>query len=310
MNKLMSLGFMNNSFRGESMIKLEGIIAAMITPMKEDEDIDLDSLRVLVNRLISAGVHGLFCLGTTGEFYAFTIEEKELIMKTVLEEVNGRVPVYAGTGGISTREVISLTKKIQGMGVEAVSVITPYFISPSQEELYLHYEAIAKAVNIPIILYNIPMRTGVHLEPQTVARLSKLPNIIGIKDSSGKFENIKSYIELSDDDFQVLAGTDSLILDTLEAGGTGAIAATANVVPELVVSIYKNFKQGRMKEAQDAQQKLKPLRDSFGLGTAPGVLKEAANIIGIQAGPSRMPVTRLKSSELEELEQVIRLNYM
>jgi 4-hydroxy-tetrahydrodipicolinate synthase len=292
------------------MIKLDGIIAAMITPMKENEEIDLIALRVLVNRLISAGVHGLFCLGTTGEFYALTSEEKELIIKTVLEESNGRVPVYAGTGGTSTREVISLTKKIQGMGIEAVSVITPYFISPSQEELYLHYKAISEAVDIPIILYNIPMRTGVHIEPQTVARLSKLPNIIGIKDSSGKFENIKSYLEMSDNDFQVLAGTDSLILDTLEAGGTGAIAATANVIPELVVSIYDNFKQGKIDESRVAQNKLNPLRNAFRLGTAPGVLKEAANIIGIPAGPSRMPVTRLKGSELEELEEIIRQNYI
>jgi 4-hydroxy-tetrahydrodipicolinate synthase len=292
------------------MIKLQGIIAAMITPMGEDESINENGLRILVNRLIDAGIHGLFCLGTTGEFYALTNEEKERVVAIVVEEAKGRVPVYAGTGGISTREVISLIKRIQGLGVEAVSIITPFFVSPSQEELYLHYEMIARSVSMPIILYNIPMRTGVHLEPQTVARLSKVQNIIGIKDSSGKFENIASYIEMSDKDFHVLAGTDSLILDSLKAGGTGAIAATANVVPELVVSIYENFKNGKIHEAEAAQLKLKPLRDSFKLGTAPGVLKEAANIVGIPAGPSRMPVTRLKGCELEELEQVIRQNYM
>lgn len=196
------------------------------------------------------------------------------------------------------------------MGVKAVSVITPYFISPGQDELYLHYERIAQSVDIPVILYNIPMRTGVHLEAETVSRLSKIPGIIGIKDSSGKFENIKSYIEMTDNNFQVLAGTDSLILDTLIAGGTGAIAATANVVPELVVSIYDNFKRGKINEAEAAQQKLKPLRDAFSLCTAPGVLKEAANIAGIMVGPPRMPLNRLKESELEKLTRIIRNNYL
>ena len=292
------------------MIKLEGIIAAMITPMAEDESVDENGLRALINRLIEAGVHGLFCLGTTGEFYALTTEEKVQIVKIVLDEAKGRVPVYAGTGGTSTCEVISLTREIQDMGVEAVLVITPYFISPSQEELYLHYKKIVRSVDIPMILYNIPMRTGVHLEAETVSRLSEIPGIIGIKDSSAKFENIKSYIQMSSRGFQVLAGTDSLILDTLKTGGTGAIAATANVVPELVVSIYENFKKGRIDDAEAAQNKLKPLRDAFRLGTAPGILKEAANMIGIRAGPSRMPVTRLKGSELEELERIIRQNYM
>jgi len=292
------------------VVRLEGIIVAMVTPMKENESIYESGLRALVNRLIDAGVHGLFCLGTTGEFYALTPEEKECIVKVVVEEAKGRVPVYAGTGGISTREVISLTKKVQDTGVKAVSVITPYFISPSQDELYSHYEEIARSLDIPIILYNIPMRTGVHLEAETVSMLSRIPGIIGIKDSSGKFENIMSYIELSEKDFQVLAGTDSLILDTLKAGGTGAIAATANVVPELVVSIYENYRNGKIVEAEAAQQKLKPLRDAFKLGTAPGVLKEAVNIAGITAGPPRKPIIRLKGEKLKELTALINQNYL
>lgn len=292
------------------MKEIKGIIAAMVTPMKDDEEIDIHGIRILVNRLIDAGVHGLFCLGTTGEFYGLTDDEKELIVKTVVEEAQGRVPVYAGTGGTTTKQVISLTKRLQNLGIDAVSVITPYFIAPSQEELYLHYKEIAESVHTDIILYNIPMRTGVHLEADTVAKLSKIENIIGIKDSSGKFENIQNYIDRTDSsEFTVVAGTDSLILQTLEAGGKGAIAATANVAPEIAVDIYENFVAGKMVEAQAAQEKLKPLREAFSLGTAPGVLKEAVNLMGIPVGAPRRPIQRLKDEALTRLTEVINNHY-
>jgi 4-hydroxy-tetrahydrodipicolinate synthase len=291
------------------MPTLKGIIAAMVTPMKENEDIDVDGIKRLTNRLVDAGVHGLFCLGTTGEFYALTDDEKELIVKTVMEETRGRVPVYAGTGGVSTRQVINLTKKLRNTGIAAVSVITPYFIAPNQEELYLHYKAIAESTDINVILYNIPMRTGLHLEADTVARLSHIKNIVGIKDSSGKFDNIKSYIDKSAKDFVVLAGTDSLIYQTLEAGGKGAIAATANVLPEIAVAIYNNFVSGDLDKAKAAQEKLKPLREAFSLGTAPGILKESVNQIGIPVGAPRMPVTRVTGEALENLKKMINSNY-
>lgn len=292
------------------MKEIKGIIAAMVTPMLDNEEVDVDGLRSLVNYLIDAGVHGLFCLGTTGEFYGLTDDEKELIVKTVVEEAKGRVPVYAGTGGTTTKQVIALTKRLEKLGIDAVSVITPYFIAPNQEELYLHYEKIAQSVDIDIILYNIPMRTAIHLEADTVARLSKIKNIIGIKDSSGKFENIQSYIDKTDSsEFTVVAGTDSLILQTLQAGGKGAIAATANVVPKTAVAIYENFIAGNEEAAKAAQDQLKPLRDAFGLGTAPGVLKEAVNLMGIPVGAPRMPIQKLQGQALKTLTEVIQTNY-
>lgn len=291
------------------MSDIKGIIAAMVTPMKENEDIDLEGMRYLTDYLIRKGVHGLFCLGTTGEFYGLTESEKLEVIRTVVEEANGRVPVYAGTGGTTTREVIALTNKVENLGVKAVSVITPYFIAPSQQELYLHYKNIAESTDIDIILYNIPMRTGLHLEAQTVSRLSQIQNIVGIKDSSGKFENIQSYIDSTDSDFTVLAGTDSLILQTLMAGGKGAIAATANVVPEIAVAIYENFVHGDLEKAGEAQEALKPLRNAFGLGTAPGVLKQAVNLMGINVGYPRMPVSKLEGEALDKLTQVISENY-
>jgi 4-hydroxy-tetrahydrodipicolinate synthase len=292
------------------MVNLNGIIAAMVTPMDNTEAVDVKGLRRLVNVLVDSGVHGLFCLGTTGEFYSLSEYEKELVVYTVVEEAAGRVPVFAGTGAVTTREVVALTKRVENSGIQAVSVITPYFIAPSQQELYMHYLKISEDSKLPVILYNIPMRTGVHLEAETVARLSKLPNIIGIKDSSGKFENIKAYLDMTErKSFSVVAGTDSLIYSTLEAGGTGAIAATANVIPKLVVSIYEHFRAGRFPEAKAAQEKLTPLRDAFRLGTAPGVLKEAVNAIGIEVGPSRSPISGLSGEALRELKTMIKNNY-
>jgi 4-hydroxy-tetrahydrodipicolinate synthase len=288
---------------------LQGVICAMVTPMTQDEEIHEEGIRLLVNRLIGGGVDGLFCLGTTGEFYALTEEEKEHVVSVVLDETKGRVPVYVGTGAISTREVISFTNKVEQMGAAGVSIVTPFYISLSQEELYRHYRKIAESVSLPIILYNIPSRTGVSLEPPTVERLALVPNIIGIKDSSGDFDNILGYISRTDESFSVLAGTDSLIYDTLEAGGKGAVAATANVLPEVVVSIYRYWQQGKKEDAWDAQERIKRLRECFRLGTAPGVLKQVVSLVQLPVGPPRGPVCELTGDKRQELLRIL-LPYM
>jgi len=288
-------------------MKAKGIISAMVTPMTSDEKIDVKGIRKLVDILISAKVNGIFCLGTTGEFYAMSTKEKELVVDTVVDQAGGRVHVYAGAGAVSTREVITLSNMMEKLGAVAVSVVTPYFICPDQRQLIDHYERIAGSTKLPIILYNIPSRTGVHLEPETVAKLAGNPNIIAIKDSSGKFENIEAYLEKTRDlDFDVLAGTDMLICRTLEKGGSGAVAATTNIFPELIVSIYDSYIKGDIEKARVQQQKLAPLAAGLKMGTVPGVLKQAASIAGMPSGPARMPVTGLSGSELEKLEKIIK----
>ncbi|MFW6309290.1 MAG: 4-hydroxy-tetrahydrodipicolinate synthase [bacterium] len=287
------------------MYNPEGIIVAMVTPMKSNEDIDEDRIRKLVNRYIEKGVHGIFCLSTNGEFFTLDMKEKTKIMEIVVEESRGRIPVLAGTGGITTREVIELSKKAEKMKFDAVSVITPYFLTPSQNELYDHYRKIAETVSLPIILYNLPGRTGVCLEPDTVAKLSEIDNIIGIKDSSGDFKKILRYINLTGEDFFVLSGNDSLILWTLLAGGDGAVSGMANIIPELVVSIYNYWQNGKTEKARLYQEKLRPLRDAMKLHTFPSLVKKAMEIQGCPVGPSRDPVSAPSTELAEKISEIL-----
>lgn len=289
----------------DSLLRPSGIIPAMVTPFDADQQLDEAALRQLTRRLINADVHGLFCLGTNGEFFSMSFEEKLQVAEIVLEETQGRLPVYVGAGCTSTKESIELAVRLAHMGADALSVITPYFVTYTQQELLTHFRMIAEATELPVLLYNIPARTGNSLQPQTVKELSKVPNIVGIKDSSGSFDTILQYIEVAGPNFSVLAGTDSLILPTLMAGGHGAIAATANVFPEVVKSIYDLWSRGELEEAELQQRKLRALRSAFAMGTLPSVLKEAMCMIGLPAGQPRLPVQPLNPSAKEELRRVM-----
>ncbi|KRF06822.1 4-hydroxy-tetrahydrodipicolinate synthase [Paenibacillus sp. Soil766] len=287
------------------MLKPAGIIPAMITPFDDKQNINESALRLFVRRFIAANVHGLFCLGTNGEFFTLSMEEKLRVAEIVIEEAQGRVPIYVGAGCVGTQETAQLAARLEQMGADALSIITPYFLTFTQQELIGHFRTVAEATKLPILLYNIPARTGNTLLPKTVMELSKVPNIVGIKDSSGSFDNILQVLELCDPDFAVLAGTDSLILPTLMAGGHGAIAATANVFPEVVRSIYDLWLQGKPEEAELSQRKLRALRSSFSLGTLPSVLKEVLNMLGMPAGDPRLPVQPLSPTAKAELKIVM-----
>lgn len=285
---------------------IQGIIPAMVTPLDQNEEIDQAGLRRFVNYLIEGGVHGLFPMGSQGEFYAFSPEEKRLVWEIVMDEAAGRVPVYAGTGAITTRQVIELNRIAEGTGMAAVSVLTPFFIQPSEEGLYRHFVEIADATSLPVILYNNPGRTNVKLTPSMVARLAQHPNIVGIKDSGGDLTATIDMIRLTDDDFTVLMGRDSLIYAGLHHGTKGAIAASASVVPALVASIYDAFVQGDLERSLAAQNRLLPLRLAFGLGPFPVVVKDAVNMLGIPVGPARAPITSLTGDAREQLRAVLR----
>jgi len=285
----------------------KGILPAVVTPFSENEHINEKALRALVDYLIDNGVHGLFVVGSQGEFYSLGRQEKKSIMEIAVDQAAGRVPVYAGTGAVTTREVIELNEIAETVGVDAVSVITPYFISPSQDELYEHYREIAKATKLPVLLYNNPPRTGVNLSVSLVERLADIDNIVGIKDSSGDMTLTGEFIRRTlDKEFYVLAGRDTLILATLMYGGYGSIAASANVAPRLVASIYDYFVEGNYEKAKQAQRALAPLRIAFNLGTFPVVIKEALKIIGIDAGPARSPIKCLSKEKRNELEQILK----
>lgn len=277
------------------MSEIKGIIAAMQTPMFEDERINEAEMRKQINRQIDAGVDAVFCLGTNGEFYILNTEEKIRVMEIFVDEVKGRVPVYAGTGCISTKETVLLSKKAGEIGVDVLSVITPYFAALSQEELYTHYATLAEEVNLPIVMYNIPMRTGAAIAPATVKRLAETyGNIVGIKDSGGNFNNILQYLEVTDPgNFSVLSGNDALILWTLMAGGKGGITAIANILPEIMVSIYQNYLRGDIEAAKKAQFSISAIRSCFQYGNPNSIVKRATNLIGHPVGPCRAPFGRV-----------------
>ena len=284
-----------------------GIIPAVITPITAEGKFNEKAMRKLVNYLIDGGVHGLFIVGTTGEFYGLDPEEKREIFQVVMEETKGRVPVYGGTNGITTRESIALTRIAEECKLDAVSVLTPMFISPSQDQLITHYQAIAGSTSLPVLLYNNPPKTGVNIAPATVAKLAETPNIVSIKDSSGDLTTTAEYIRLTRgrEDFNVLVGRDTLIYGALCYGAAGSIAACANVAPRLCADIYDKYVAGDVKGSLEAQFTLAPLRIAFTIGTFPAVIKESLEMLGIEAGPCMAPVGPMTAQERDKLRAVL-----
>lgn len=289
------------------MFEAKGLITPVVTALTEDEKFNPGVYAEFIDHLITAGVDGIFPLGTNGEFYAFSQEEKLEIIRAAVRAVNGRVPVYAGTGCVTTKETIEFSKKAADLGVSCLSVITPYFVAASQDELYEHFSAVAEAVDLPILLYNIPARAGNSIAPTTVKRLLAHKNIIGIKDSSGNFDNTLKYIENTEPDVQVLAGSDSLILWTLMAGGTGAISGCSNVFPELMVSIYDLWARGDIRAANEAQKKIRAFRNVMQMGNPNSVVKCAVNMRSMKVGPARQPSNCKDPKILKALEDVLKL---
>jgi len=290
----------------EQRKRLEGVVVAMVTPFNDDESLDEEGLRAVVRFLVERRVHGLFPAGSQGEFYALTADERRRVLEVTLEAAEGRVFVMAHVGAVTTREAIALARHAEAAGADVLSAITPFFVCPSQDELYRYYVALAGATDLPVMAYNNPGRTGVNLQPATVARVAHdAPNFTGIKDSSGDLTQFVEYIRLCPPGFKAFMGRDSLIFAGLAHGAAGAVAATANVVPELVVSIYdavaaRDFVQGR-----ELQRLLAPLRQAFGLGSFPVVIKEAMQVIGLPAGPARGPVGPLSDEARVRLRDVL-----
>ena len=283
-----------------------GIIPAMVTPLMADEQINEKSLRRLTNHLIDGKVHGVFAVGSQGEFWALTSEEKKRVWEIVVDEARGRVPVYAGTVGVTTRETIELTRMAEKIGIDAVSILTPYFIGPNDDQLFDHYKAVAESTRLPILVYTNPARTIVKISPGLLARLAQVKGIVGIKDSSGDLELTAEYIRVVPPGFSVLMGRDTLIYAGLSYGTKGSIAATANVKPALVASIYDKYIAGDLPGALQAQRELAPLRLAFAWGTFPVVIKEALNLMGMDAGPCRAPVGPLTTEQRERLKKVLQ----
>jgi 4-hydroxy-tetrahydrodipicolinate synthase len=287
-------------------MKIRGIIPPVATPMQANEDLDLPRLRWFLDHLIAGGVHGVFVLGTNSEFYALDEGEKQEVIATAVDHVRKRVPVYAGTGAETTREAIRLTKLAEREGADGVSVITPYFIAPTQQEIFDHYRRIAESTSLPVILYNNPATCGgVKIDVDTVARLSELANVAGVKDSSGDLQNTNEYVRVVPERFAVLQGRDTLIYPSLLCGAWGAIPASANIAPTLCVQIFAAVHRHDHTEALRLQQRLNLVRLSLSLGTAPGGVKAALSLLGTPIGPSRSPVGPLPPEKLQRMRAAL-----
>ena len=287
-------------------MNLHGIIPPIVTPMHSTEDLDLPRLKWLIDHQLAKGVHGIFVLGTTGEFFALTDDEKQAVMATAVQHVDRRVPVMAGTGAETTREAVRLTRLAEREGVTAVSVITPYYVSPTQAEIADHYRRIAESTSLPVLLYSNPaMGGGVKIDPDTVARLAEVSNIVGIKDSSGDLQNLIECVRLTPPSFAVFQGRDTLIHPALLYGAKGAVPGCCNVAPELCVGIYEAFRRNDQEAAQALQKRLSPIRLALSMATAPGGVKAAMNAIGMAVGPNRSPVAPISLEKQQKLRAIL-----
>lgn len=288
------------------MLRPEGILPAMVTPLTEEGKFNHKALEKLIDYMIRGGVHGIFAMGTTAEFYGIGQDMYREILLAAKEYTGGRLPVYAGANSITTSGAMELVEIASQVGVDAISVLTPMFISPSDEELFEHYRMIAESTDKPVLLYNNTPKTGVNLTPELVERLADIPNIVGIKDSKGDFTQISSYIQkTADKEFRVLVGRDTLIYANLCQGGAGAVAACANVAPRLCADIYDYYRAGNKEKALECQNRLNPLRLAFGMGTFPAVIKEALTMLGIEAGPCFSPILPLHDDQKAKLRGIL-----
>jgi 4-hydroxy-tetrahydrodipicolinate synthase len=287
-------------------MQLHGIVPPVVTPMYGNEDVDRPRLRAALDRLLAARVHGLFVLGTTGEFYALDRDEKQAIIAETVAHVRRRVPVIAGTGAQTTREAVRLTQMAERERADAVTIITPYFVQPTQHELYDHFRRVAECTKLPVVLYTNPKPCGgVRLEVETVARLAAIPNVIGLKDSAGELDRLTEYVRAVPPDFAVMQGKCSLINEALQAGAKGAVSATSNIAPELAVAIYEAHQRGNRADAATAQERFARLRAAL-VGTAPGGIKIALRLAGFDCGPSRAPIGPISAEDEAKLTAVLR----
>lgn len=290
------------------MFEPKGVIPALVTPLDKDGNLMEDALKKVIDYTIAGGVHGLFILGSSGEIYGLTKEQKRRIVEVTVEHTAGRVPVYCGASEITTKDCIETAKMVSEVGgVSALSVLTPYFMTPTPKELTHHFTEIAKSTELPIILYGNEARTQVKIDVATCEELSKIDNIIGIKDSSGDMTRMAEYLRVTDrSNFCVLAGRDTLIYAGLCHGTTGAIASTGNIAPKLVSDIYNTFMEKDYKKSLELQFKLAPLRLAVDKATFPVVLKEGLRMVGIDVGYAFGPAAEMSPESRQMLEKVLK----
>ncbi|MBC8420605.1 MAG: 4-hydroxy-tetrahydrodipicolinate synthase [Desulfobacteraceae bacterium] len=281
-----------------------GSIVAIVTPFK-DGRIDEESYRELIEFQIENGTSAIVPCGTTGESATLDVKEHDRVIDIAVEAVNKRVPVIAGTGGNSTSEAIALTEHAKKVGADATLQVTPYYNKPTQEGLYQHFKAIAKAVPLPQVLYNVPSRTGVNMLPETVARLAEIAEVVAIKEASGSIGQMAEIVKLAGDNITLLSGDDNLTLPVLAIGGAGVVSVVANIVPRDSADLVMAWEEGRVDEARELFYKLLPLCQAMFFETNPIPVKTALGLMGKIQDEMRLPLYPMAPANLEKLKKAL-----
>lgn len=284
----------------------KGSYVALVTPFKNDGTIDEEKIRELVNYHIASGTAGISPCGTTGESPTLTHEEHKRVVKIVVEEARGRIHVMAGAGSNSTAEAVELAKFAKEIGADSVLSICPYYNKPVQRGIYAHFEAIAKEVNIPVMLYNVPGRTGINMSPETVYELSKLDNIKGIKEASGNIEQVCNILNLCGDNIDLLSGDDALLLPMMSVGAKGVVSVTANFMAKEVADLVKYFENGNLTEARKLHNKLYRLSQNMFIETNPVPAKAVMAMLGKIEENVRLPLVPLSEGSREVLKKLMK----
>jgi len=280
---------------------------ALITPFK-DNGVNYNKLEELIEWHIEEGTDAIIICGTTGEASTMTDEEQKSVIKFTVEKVNKRIPVIAGTGSNSTSHAIEMSIYAEEVGADGLLVITPYYNKSTQKGLIAHFTAIADKVNIPIIIYNVPGRTGVNILPETISKLSSHPNICGVKEASGNISQVAEIARLVPEDFFIYSGNDDMVIPLMSLRGDGVISVVANIAPKDTRTMVAKFLEGNLKEACDLQLKMKPLIDALFIEVNPIPVKTAMNLMGLQVGELRLPLIDMEENNLMKLTRELQ-NY-
>lgn len=284
------------------------VSTAMVTPFDKNDNIDFQKTTTLIDYLINHGTDSLVIAGTTGESPTLSNEEKVALIKHTVKEVNGRVPVIAGTGSNNTAASIKLTKQAEEAGVDAIMLVVPYYNKPSQEGLYQHFKAIIETTTLPVMLYNIPGRSVVNMSVDTIVRLSELPNVVAVKEASGDLDAMAEIISKTKDDFALYSGDDGLTLPALAIGAAGVVSVASHIIGDEMQAMIKSFQSGEIAAAAEQHRKLLPIMKQLFTAPNPSPIKTALQVKGLDVGSVRLPLLPLTSTERSELTNVIQNN--
>lgn len=287
------------------MAELGRLWTAMVTPMRADGSVNYEQAAALAERLASSGSDGIVVAGTTGESPTLTDDEKVKLFEAVVEAVGGRVTVVAGTGTYDTHHSVELTRRAERAGVDAILAVVPYYNRPPQEGLYRHFEAIARSTSLPVILYNIPSRTGQNLSAETTARLAEIPNVVGLKDSTGQLDHVSQVRRLTPPSFRIYSGDDSLTLPILAVGGHGVISVASHLVGRKIREMMEAFEAGRLELARRLHLEMFGLFKALFVTTNPIPVKRALQLAGFDAGPPRPPLVEASEAETRVIRQAM-----